>query len=170
MKAIAKTLTQPFVLPSTYLKAALFVALSVLTPMLLHQFSLAGTVLMPILFITFLAALRFGWAVGLLSAVASPLVSYALTGMPPGLILYVVLAQCIAIALLVGIFSKDSFRITFWQVAVVIIVYQLIAFILETLFFSASIAFYGIWDTIPGMLIQLLFFTRYSQILLRRKS
>ena len=170
MNAIAKTIAQPFTLPSTYLKATLFVVLSVLTPMLMHQFSLGGTTFLPLLFITFLAAFRFGWAVGILSAVASPLVSNALTGMPPGIILYVVLAQCVLIALLVGLFTRGSLRISFWQVLGVIVAYQLVAFVVVSIYLNASLAFDAIIVSIPGMIIQLVFFTLYSRYLLKCKA
>lgn len=166
MSTYAKAFTQPFTLPQTYLKASAFVLLSVLVPQLMHQFSLAGTIFLPILFFTFFAAIRFGWAVGLLSAVASPLVSHALTGMPPGVILYVVLAQCVAIALLTGLFTKGKSKISFIQILAIIGAYQLIAFSMESLLLGGPAdALYGIKTTIPGMLIQLIFFTLYSKYL-----
>lgn len=169
MSTFAKTLTQPFTIPQTYLKASAFVVLSVLVPQLMHQFSLAGPVFLPILFFTFFAALRFGWAVGLLTAVASPLVSHTLTGMPPGIILYVVLIQCIAIALLTGLFTKGSYHISFIRILTIIGICQLIAFGMESLLLNGPAeALYGVKASIPGMLIQLLFFTFYSKYLTAR--
>ena len=149
MNVIAKTIAQPFTLPSTYLKASLFVALSVLTPLVMHYFSLGSTVLLPLLFITFFAAFRFGWAVGLLSAIVSPLLSNALTGMPPGIILYVVLAQCVVISLLVGLFTKNSYRITIFHVLAIIVVYQLIAFSILSIFLHITISIYAIIASFP---------------------
>lgn len=171
MSTYVKTLAQPFTLPQTYLKASAFVLLSVLVPQLMHQFSLAGTIFLPILFFTFFAAIRFGWAVGLLSAVASPLVSHVLTGMPPGIILYVVLAQCVAIALLTGAFTKGSYQISFIRILAIIGVYQLIAFSMESLLLNGPAdALYGVKSTIPGMIIQLAFFTLYSRYLTSRNK
>ena len=83
MNAIAKTIAQPFMLPSTYLKASLFVVISVLTPFMMHYFSLGSAVLLPLLFITFFAAFRFGCSVVLLTAIVSPLVSNVISGLPP---------------------------------------------------------------------------------------
>lgn len=171
MSTYAKTLTQPFTLPQTYLKASAFVLLSVAVPQLMHQFSLAGTIFLPILFFTFFAAIRFGWAVGLLTAIASPLVSNALTGMPPGIILYVVLAQCVAIALLTRVFTKGSFRISIIGILAIIVTYQLIAFSMESLLLNGpSDALYGVKSSIPGMLIQLIFFALYSKYLSGRQE
>ncbi|MGL5787901.1 MAG: hypothetical protein ACRCX4_13960 [Bacteroidales bacterium] len=168
MNATTKMITQPFMLPVTYLRASVFVILSVLTPVVMHQFSISGVVFLPILFFTFFAAIRYGWAVGLLSAIASPLVSNMLTGMPPGIILYVVLAQCVVISLLAGAFMQNKFKISFLQILAIIIAYQATAVIIESFAFGFTDALHGFTTTIPGMLIQLFFFTLYSKYLTSR--
>ena len=168
MKAIAKTIAQPFTLPSTYLKATLFVIISVIIPFMMHYFSLGSIVLLPLLFITFFAAFRFGWAVGLLTAIASPLVSNVISGMPPGVMLYIVLAQCVIIASLVGVFAKNTYRLSSFQVLAIIAAYQFIAFVIQSLLFNATIAFDAIVVSLPGMLLQLIFFTVYSRYLMKK--
>lgn len=168
MNATTKMIAQPFTLPVTYLRASIFVILSVLTPVVMHQFSVSGIAFLPILFFTFFAAIRYGWAVGLLSAIASPLVSNMLTGMPPGLILYVVLAQCVVISLLTGAFVRNKFKISFLQILAIIIAYQATAIIIESSFIGFSSAWSGLVTTTPGMLIQLFFFTLYSKYLTSR--
>lgn len=168
MSTTSRMITQPFTLPVTYLRASAFVILSVLTPVVMHQFSVSGIAFLPILFFTFFAAIRYGWAVGLLSAIASPLVSNMLTGMPPGIILYVVLAQCVVISLLTGVFVRSSFKISFFQILTVIIAYQATALVIESSFIGFSSAWSGLITTIPGMIIQLIFFTLYSRYLTNR--
>ncbi|MGL5318310.1 MAG: hypothetical protein ACRC9Q_06415 [Bacteroidales bacterium] len=170
MIANTKTLSLPFTLPQTYLRAALFVLLSVLVPQIMHQFSLAGSVFLPILFITFFAAFRFGWAVGLICGIVSPLVSNVLTGMPPGIILYVVLLQCVVISLLVGLFTKDRSYLSFIQILAIIVAYQFIALTMESwLLNGPAESFVALKTSLPGMGIQLIFFTMYSKYLRNSK-
>lgn len=59
-----------------------FTALSVVTPWITHQFSLAGSVFLPMHFFVLVAGLLFGWRVGLSVGIMSPLVSYFISGMP----------------------------------------------------------------------------------------
>lgn len=170
MSTYVKTLTQDFTLPKTYLSASVFVLLNLIVPQLMHQFSMAGTIFLPILFFTFLAAVRYGTSVGLLTAVASPLVSHLLTGMPPGIVLYIVMAQCMVIALLAGYFANGKNQIKTTQILAVILAYQLVGCLLE---FVLAGDILNIWSgfktTIPGMLIQLGFFTIYGKYIFRTK-
>ena len=56
----------------TYWTAFLFVAGNVLLPQLCHLFPLGGVRWLPIYFFTLVGAYKYGWRVGLLTAVASP--------------------------------------------------------------------------------------------------
>lgn len=66
----------------TYWTAFLFVAGNVLLPQLCHLFPLGGVRWLPIYFFTLVGAYKYGWRVGLLTAVASPWLNSALFGMP----------------------------------------------------------------------------------------
>lgn len=66
----------------TYILAGLFVLFGVLTPWVFHQFHLAGATFLPMHLFVFAGALLFGWRLGLMVGLLSPLVSYALSGMP----------------------------------------------------------------------------------------
>ena len=66
----------------TYLAAGLFVAGNVALPYLFHLIPQGGVTWLPIYFFTLIGAYKYGWKVGLLTAVASPLVSFLLSGMP----------------------------------------------------------------------------------------
>lgn len=169
MNTYSKSFSQAFSLPRTYLTAAGFVLLSVVVPQIMHQFSMAGTIFLPILFFTFFATVRFGTAVGLLSAFASPLVSNLLTGMPPGGVLYVMLAQCITISLVGGYFVYKTGKINLYQIAAVIVAYQIVGCALDVAFLSNfTDTLLSLKTTIPGMLIQLGFFTVYSRYFLKK--
>lgn len=71
----------------TYWTAFLFVAGNVLLPQLCHLFPLGGVRWLPIYFFTLVGAYKYGWRVGLLTAVASPWLNSALFGMPAAAVL-----------------------------------------------------------------------------------
>src|SRR4030042_931275 len=66
----------------TYLVIAAFVALSVLTPWIFHQFNLAGATWLPMHFFIFAAALAGGWQAGAIVGLLTPFASFAVSGMP----------------------------------------------------------------------------------------
>ena len=66
----------------TYLAAALFVAGNIVLPQICHAVPQGGLRWLPIYFFTLVGAYKYGWRVGLLTAVLSPLVNSALFGMP----------------------------------------------------------------------------------------
>ena len=67
----------------TYLAAALFVAGNIVLPQICHLVPQGGLRWLPIYFFTLVGAYKYGWRVGLLTAVLSPAVNSALFGMPP---------------------------------------------------------------------------------------
>ena len=66
----------------TYVFSALFIAGNILLPQLCHTIHLGGPMLLPIYFFTLIGAYKYGWRVGLLTAVLSPLINSMLFGMP----------------------------------------------------------------------------------------
>lgn len=66
----------------TYLAAALFVAGNLALPQLCHAVHMGGPTWLPIYFFTLVGAYKYGWRVGLLTALASPLLNSVLFGMP----------------------------------------------------------------------------------------
>ncbi len=66
----------------TYLLAALFVIGNIAAPQLFHLGPQGGVTWLPIYFFTLVGAYLYGWRVGLLTALASPLVNSLLFGMP----------------------------------------------------------------------------------------
>lgn len=57
----------------TYLTASLFIAGNMVLPQLFHIASQGGTTWLPIYFFTLIGAYKYGWKVGLLTAVSSPI-------------------------------------------------------------------------------------------------
>ena len=66
----------------TYVAAALFIVGNIVLPQLFHLIPKGGPIFLPIYFFTLIGAYKYGWRVGLLTAVLSPLVNSALFGMP----------------------------------------------------------------------------------------
>ena len=82
----------------TYLFATLFIAGNILLPQLCHLFPQGGLILLPIYFFTLIAAYKFGFRVGLLTAVLSPLVNSLLFGMPPVAALPIIMVKGVLLA------------------------------------------------------------------------
>ena len=61
----------------TYLAAALFVLGNLALPQLFHLVPRGGIVWLPIYFFTLVGAYKYGWRVGLLTALASPQIGRA---------------------------------------------------------------------------------------------
>ena len=72
----------PFRSSKTYVTAALFIIGNILLPQLFHLVPQGGVTWLPIYFFTLVGAYMYGWRVGLLVALASPLINSVLFGMP----------------------------------------------------------------------------------------
>ena len=69
----------------TYLFGLLFVAGNIILPQCCHLIPQGGLTWLPIYFFTLIGAYKFGWKVGLLTALLSPLVNSFAFGMPAAL-------------------------------------------------------------------------------------
>ena len=96
-----------------YAFAAAFTAGNLLLPLAVHSVPQGGLIFLPILFFTLVAGYRFGFAAGAITAVASPLLNHALTGMPASQELATVLAQGLLIAAIAAILAGRT-RLSPW--------------------------------------------------------
>src|SRR3712207_609714 len=87
----------------TYMVSALFIVGNLLLPQLCHLVPQGGMILLPIYFFTLIGAYKFGWKVGLLTAIASPLLNSSLFGMPPVSALPAILVKSIFLAIAAGV-------------------------------------------------------------------
>ena len=110
----------------TYLAAALFLAGNVVLPQLCHLIPQGGVTWLPIYFFTLIGAYKYGWRVGLLTAVLSPLVNSALFGMPAPAALPVILLKSVSLALCAGFVAHRARRATFLALLTVVVAYQLV--------------------------------------------
>lgn len=86
----------------TYIAALLFVAGNVALPQFCHLFPAGGLTWLPIYLFTLIGAGRYGWRVGLLTAIASPLVNSLLFGMPSMAVLPSIMIKSVMLALSAG--------------------------------------------------------------------
>lgn len=110
----------------TYLIALLFIAGNVILPQLCHLMPQGGLIWLPIYFFTLVGAYRYGWRVGLLTAILSPLVNSLAFGMPALAALPIIETKSIILAAVAGLTATRFNRISLPLIAAVVIVSQLI--------------------------------------------
>lgn len=141
----------------TYLLAAAFIIGNLLLPQLLHFLPQGGPVWLPIYFFTLVGAYRYGWKVGLLTAIASPVVNSLLFGMPAAAALPLILIKSVALAVTAGLLAQRFRKVTLWSILLVIMAYQTIGVAAEWIMSGAlSVALTSLRISIPGLLVQLI--------------
>jgi len=140
----------------TYLFAALFVVGNVLFPQLCHLIPMGGMILLPIYFFTLIAAYKFGFLTGLLTAVASPIVNHLLFGMPASEMMPIILIKSTLMATAAAFLAYRTKEIKIQNVLLVVLFYQGIGLIAEFILTSSfSAALQDIRVGFPGILLQI---------------
>lgn len=139
----------------TYLAALLFVLGNIALPQLFHLVPQGGMIWLPIYFFTLIGAYKYGWRVGLLVAVASPLVNSFLFGMPLPSALPAILLKSVLLAVAAGATARRSSRVTLPLLAGVVLAYQVLGTLGEwALKGDFYLAAQDFRIGIPGMLLQ----------------
>ena len=139
----------------TYLAAGIFVLGNILVPQLCHLIPNGGLMFLPIYFFTLIGAFKYGWKVGLLTAILSPVVNCLLFGMPPVASLPAILVKSISLAVAAGRIGKHM-RFSFLSVVLAVVAYQVVGMTFE--FFSDFNLMHALQDVRlgwPGILIQM---------------
>lgn len=140
----------------TYIYASLFVAGNIILPQLCHLIPLGGQMLLPIYFFTLIAAYKYGFFTGLLTAVASPLINHALFGMPAAEMLTIILIKSALLAIAASYLAQHTKQIRIESILLVIVFYQGIGMMAE---FALTGSFLAAMQDIrlgfPGMILQL---------------
>ncbi|MBM6991933.1 MAG: ECF transporter S component [Prevotella sp.] len=140
----------------TYLWAAAFVVGNILLPQLCHLIPQGGFIFLPIYFFTLIAAWKFGWRVGLLTAVFSPLVNSALFGMPMAAMLPIILIKSVLLALAAAFVAEKTHKATLPLILAVVVFYQFVGGIAEwALTGSLSAALQDVRIGLPGIALQI---------------
>ena len=115
----------------SYLIAAAFIVGNIALPQLCHLMPQGGLIFLPIYFFTLVAAYKYGFTVGLTTAVLSPLVNSALFGMPPAAALPIILIKSVTLAVAAAWIARKTSKVTLLTVALAVIAYQLIGSLAE---------------------------------------
>lgn len=139
----------------SYLYAALSVVGNIALPQLCHLIPQGGLMLLPIYFFTLIAAYKYGWQVGLLTAIASPLVNSALFGMPAPAVLPAILIKSVLLVAAATFVARRSRAVSILLLLAVVLFYQVAGSLIETaLTGSLAIGFQDFTIGLPGMLLQ----------------
>ena len=139
----------------TYLAAFLFVLGNIALPQLFHLIPQGGVTWLPIYFFTLVGAYKYGWKVGLLTALLSPLVNSWLFGMPPVASLPAILLKSGLLALAAGFTAHRYRKVSVLLLLAVVLSYQAVGTLGEWVM-KGSI-YHAVQDFrigIPGMLLQ----------------
>nr|WP_302829937.1 ECF transporter S component [uncultured Bacteroides sp.] len=109
----------------TYLVASLFVLGNIALPQAFHLIPQGGITWLPIYFFTLIGAYKYGWKVGLLTAVFSPVINSLLFGMPLVAALPAILLKSVLLAVAAGYTSHHYRRISLPILFSVVLFYQL---------------------------------------------
>ncbi len=156
METTAKLYAYQYDQVKTYLFAALFVAGNLVLPQLCHLVPGGGLMLLPIYFFTLIAAYKYGFTVGLLTAVCSPLVNHLLFGMPGAEVLPAILIKSTLLALAASYMAKRAGGVSLMAIVIAVMAYQAIGTLGEwALTGNFFVAMQDFRIGIPGMLIQI---------------
>lgn len=140
----------------TYIAATLFVVGNILLPQLLHSVPQGGMTWLPIYFFTLVGAYKYGFSVGLITAVFSPIVNSLLFGMPVPAVLPAILLKSVLLALSAGYVASRYNKVTIPLLFVAVLFYQFIGTLGEwAMSGSLYMALQDIRIGIPGMLLQI---------------
>lgn len=141
----------------TYLVAALFVLGNIALPQLFHLVPKGGMIWLPIYFFTLVGAYKYGWRVGLLTAIASPLVNSALFSMPQPAVIPAILIKSVLLATAAGYAANKFRKVSIPLLIGVVAFYQIIGSLAEwALTGSAAAALQDVRLALPGITLQVL--------------
>ena len=84
-----------------------------------------GIIFAPLSLVILIGAYKLGWKVGLIAALASPLVNHLLTGMPAWPVLVVMTFKLVVLALIAG-FTAQHFKRVSWFLLIGVVLSSLI--------------------------------------------
>jgi len=153
----------------TFLFAALFVIGNMALPQLCHLVPNGGLTLLPIYFFTLIGAYKYGWRVGLLTAILSPIVNHLLFGMPPSAAMPGLLVKSSLLAVIAAYAARRFSNVSVGILLGVVLAYQLVGSLAESaLIGSLAKGFQDFRIGIPGMLLQVLGGWAFIKFLLKK--
>ena len=139
----------------TYIMAAIFVACNIALPQLFHLIPQGGIIFAPLSLVILVGAYKFGWRVGLLAALASPVVNHLLFGQPAAGVMTLMALKLSLLAVIAGITAHHWKRVSLLLIIAVVLASELLGGLAELAFtggIAATVADFTIgW---PGLLLQ----------------
>lgn len=140
----------------TYLMALIFIAGNIILPQLCHLVPQGGITWLPIYFFTLIGAYKYGWKVGLLTAVLSPLANSAFFAMPAPAVLPAILLKSVSLALAAAFIAHKTNKVSILCMLAAVLAYQLFGTLGEwAMTGNLSAALQDFRLGIPGMLMQI---------------
>lgn len=141
----------------TYMLASLFVLGNLLFPQLAHLIPQGGFIFLPIYFFTLIAAYRYGLFVGMLTAIASPLINSMLFGMPPVAVLPAIMIKSVVLVIAACLAAKYFGKVSFLGVLLAVLAYQFIGTAFEWILTqNLYVALQDIRLGFPGIALQII--------------
>ncbi|MDR2981762.1 MAG: hypothetical protein LBV12_05895 [Puniceicoccales bacterium] len=135
--------------------SAAFIIGNLALPQLCHLASMGGKAFLPIYFFTLIGAYRCGWKVGVLTALASPLLNSLLFGMPAPEVLTPIVVKSLLIAALTPLIVRHCKGYVLPALLLIVGGYQLLGGLFEWAWTgSLSAAVQDIRLGWPGMVFQ----------------
>lgn len=139
----------------TYLFALLFIAGNIILPQLCHLIPAGGPTLLPIYFFTLIAAYKYGFRVGVLTAILSPIINHLLFAMPAAAVLPAILIKSCLLAGAAAFMAHRTAKATMGSLLVVVLAYQIVGSAFEWLLCGDfATAMQDFRMGVPGMLLQ----------------
>lgn len=146
----------PFNRIKTYLVAAIFILGNIVMPRMFHLISQGGATWLPIYFFTLIGAYKYGWRVGILTALASPVLNALMFGMPTIAGLPVILIKSVLLVIIAGYAAARFQKGSIVLLTIVVLAYQMIGTLGEWAITGDFIlACQDFRIGIPGMLLQI---------------
>lgn len=156
MQTTIKLYALPYSNAKTYLAAFLFVLGNLVMPQLFHLIPQSGMIWLPIYFFTLVGAYKYGWKVGLLTAVLSPLTNSVLFGMPTESVLPAILLKSALLAIAAGYVASHFKKASLGLLVGVVLAYQFIGTLGEWVVNGSFwLAIQDFRIGVPGMLLQI---------------
>lgn len=143
--------------PATYLMSALFIIGNIVMPQLFHLIPDGGPTWLPIYFFTLIGSYIYGWRVGLLTALLSPVINSFFFTMPPVAALPAIMLKSSLLAVIAGMTASRFRHTSLLLLIAVVLGYQTVGTLGEwimkgNLFLACQDFRMGI----PGMLLQII--------------
>jgi hypothetical protein len=140
----------------TYLLASFFVLGNLVFPQLAHLIPQGGYILLPIYFFTLIAAYRYGFFVGMLTAIFSPLINSLLFAMPPMTVLPAIMIKSVVLVIAASLAAKHFGKVSFLGVVLAVLAYQFVGTAFEWILTqNLHIALQDIRLGMPGIILQI---------------